>query len=226
MMTHRTLYIIRLLICLQWVLVSLTSCHSMYGVFENGTQTFRVNPDHTFSWSWSSHAQYLFSDGIWWQERDSNQQQVLYHFTSNVTNVNAFKSEYGIFIGGETTNSRLKVNTNNTFVWEWNTDTKKNYSDGFWTQQTDSDALWLEANALLEKDYVSDHEWDSVLNRADELEWILSQNYKDIQSSQRFHFESKVKDIHKFPMYVKEKRTGLCRETTFCFSNLIFFLLP
>ena len=67
------------------------------------------------------------------------------------------KSEYGIFVGGETTSSRLKVNKNNTFVWEWNTDRRKNYSEGIWMQKTDSDALWLEANALLEKDYDSDH---------------------------------------------------------------------
>ena len=92
MITYRVLNNIRLLICLQGVLVlvSLTSCHSMCGVFVNGSHTFRVNPDHTFFWSWSSHAQYVFSDGRWWQEQDTNQQQVLFHFASNVTDVNMF----------------------------------------------------------------------------------------------------------------------------------------
>lgn len=90
MIIRKSFYKSLLLIFIQGVLVSLTSCHSMYGVFENGTQTFRVNPDHTFSWSWSSHVQYLFSDGRWWQERDSNQQQIIYHFASNVTDVAAF----------------------------------------------------------------------------------------------------------------------------------------
>ena len=76
-------FIMKVEVLVPWV-VLFTSCHSMYGIFENESQTLYIRRNHTFMWTWTSHTQSLYSEGSWTKNKDTNRQQPLFQFTSSV----------------------------------------------------------------------------------------------------------------------------------------------
>ena len=131
------------------------------------------------------------------------------------------RSEYGTFIQKEQfCTSRFKVKPTNSFIWEWNTNNCKIYSDGIWNQRQEPDSLWWDIQELANQDSINESEIDSLLKREKEFQWLLYQDYESINNSKRYHFESRVKDIHKFPMYIKEHSSSPSQFIIFHFSNL------